>query len=165
MTEIQLDLLLSFIGPSAVVRLPKYNVMIKWDKRVSALKNSAKRAKKNKNSFSWTLKSTPLQRRRARLLVCAASGMIMRVMIGRTPTWSVTTCLVSSNRGWTMRLLVETNANIFIWPKNVLRFQEQQPATKPWTPKAPATMNIMLEVISSSIADRWINWHLIRALP
>jgi len=45
MTEIQLDLLLSFIGPSAVVRLPKFNLMIKWDKMVSALKNSAKRAK------------------------------------------------------------------------------------------------------------------------
>jgi hypothetical protein len=38
MTEIQLDLLLSFIGPSVVIRLPKYSLMIKWDKMVSALK-------------------------------------------------------------------------------------------------------------------------------
>jgi len=45
MIEIQLDLLLSFIGPSAIIKLPKFNLMIKWDKMVSALKNSAERAK------------------------------------------------------------------------------------------------------------------------
>jgi hypothetical protein len=45
MTEIQLDLLLSFIGPSAIIKLPKFNLMIKWDKRVSVLKNLIERAK------------------------------------------------------------------------------------------------------------------------
>jgi hypothetical protein len=45
MTEIQLDLLLSFIGPSAVIKLPRYNLLIKWDKMVGAMKNSYHRVK------------------------------------------------------------------------------------------------------------------------
>jgi hypothetical protein len=36
MIEIQLDLLFSYIGSSVVIKLPKFNVLIKWDKKVSA---------------------------------------------------------------------------------------------------------------------------------
>jgi hypothetical protein len=39
MTEIQLDLLLSYLGTSVVIKLPKYNLLIKWDKMVSEVIN------------------------------------------------------------------------------------------------------------------------------
>jgi hypothetical protein len=34
MFEIQLDLLVSYIGPMAIIKLPKKQVQIKWNKKV-----------------------------------------------------------------------------------------------------------------------------------
>lgn len=36
LTENQLELQVSYIGTSAIIRLPKFKVQIKWDKKVSA---------------------------------------------------------------------------------------------------------------------------------